>query len=110
MKHILKKLKSKKGETLAEILIAVLIIALSAGLFATMYTASANINISARKEDEKLFDAVGQLEELMESGGDGMKDGSVHYTPVGEGAGGGNDVKVEVFTQDGLTVYRDGGK
>ena len=111
MKNVIKKLKSKSGETLVEILIAILIIALSAGLFASMYTASANINRSAREKDEKIYDAVGQLEDFIGSANGGTK-GKVKYTPTdSEGnsqSDGEKDVEVQVFTQDGMTAYTGG--
>lgn len=104
----LKKLKSKTGETLAEILVAILIIALSAGLFATLYVAAMNINLSAREEDEKLFDSVGELEENIHGNGneDGKTSGKVHYAPEG-GTGTEDDITVDFYTKDGMTVYKE---
>ncbi len=110
MKNMIKKLKSKSGETLMEILVAILILALSAGLFASMYTASANINRSAREKDEKIYDAVGELEDFIGSTSGGTE-GTVTYTPLdseGEPQSGEGNVKVQVFTQDGMTAYTGG--
>lgn len=108
MKRLTKKLRSRKGETLAEILIAILIIALGAALFAAMYTASLNINRSAREEDEKFHAAVDKLEEMIRSNGsDTHTKGTVHYTEVIDGGTGeSNDVHVDIFQQDGMTVYK----
>lgn len=104
----LKKLKSKTGETLAEILVAILIIALSAGLFATLYVAAMNINLSAREEDEKLFDSVSELEENIHGNGseDGKSSGKVQYKPEG-GTGSTDDIPVDFYTKDGMTVYKE---
>lgn len=104
MRTLKKKPRSRRGETLVEILVAILIIAVAAGLFATMYSASMSINLSAREQDENMFDAVGTLEEKIESGETGAP-GSVTYEPTGDGAGSTQRVDVEVFTQDGMTSY-----
>ena len=107
----LKKLKSKTGETLAEILVAILIIALSAGLFATLYVAAMNINLSAREEDEKLFDSVGELEENIHGNGneDGKTSGKVQYKPEGSTESAGSQIDVDFYTKDGMTVYKYAG-
>lgn len=107
MKGIIKKIKCKKGETLVEILVAVLIIALSAGMFATMYTASMNINLSARRQDEEFFRAVEELENAVENGGDEKTDGVVSYSNRDSGET--NNTHVDFFTRNGMTVYRNGG-
>ena len=95
MKRILgktrSKLRSKKGETLVGILIGILIIALSAGLFATMYTASMNINLSAQKQDEAFAK---------------KSKGQIKYSNKDDSNN--QSVNVEYLTQDGLSVYRDG--
>lgn len=104
----LKKLKSKTGETLAEILVAILIIALSAGLFASLYVAAMNINLSAREEDEKLFDSVGKLEENIYSGGTGGEGGYIQYKPEDGTGSAGSDIPVDFYTKDGMTVYKEG--
>lgn len=117
-RRVFNKLKSKKGETLVGILVAVLIIALSAGMFAAMYSAAGNINLSARRRDEKFFESVENLEKNIESGGDDNNpgtDGTLTYIPTGDDwdkAGGDNSsfsVDVEVFTEDGMTTYRKSG-
>ena len=104
MKFIGKKLASKRGETLVGILVAILIIALSAGLFATMYTASMNINLSAQKQDEAFYEAVSTLEKMEESDNTTKSKGNLQY----EGSDGTSNVEVEYLTQDGLSVYHNG--
>lgn len=106
MKFIGKKVASKKGETLVGILIGILIIALSAGLFATMYTASMNINQSAREQDERFYEAVGTLEKMEESDNVTQSDGQIKYSNKDDSNN--QNVDVEYLTQDGLSVYRDG--
>lgn len=66
MNRIIKAPRSRKGETFVEILVAILIIALSAGLFAFMYSTSMEINRSAREQDEAIFEAVSTLEDKIE--------------------------------------------
>lgn len=44
----MKKLCSKRGETLTEVLVSVLIIALSAAMLATMVSTAVNINIKTK--------------------------------------------------------------
>lgn len=107
MNYILKKLKSKKGETLVEILVAILIIALSAALFAAMYSASMNINLSARKQDEALYDAVTELENKL---GDSEKGEIDIYEVYEDGAAGGliGSVEVDVYEKDGPIAYSEG--
>lgn len=117
MKRIATKLTSRKGETLVEILVAVLIVGLAAGMFAALYSASMKINTTAREEDEAFYKAVGDLENIIESDDKGTAtDGTLHYVPmVGEGTEKHEDtankqyVKVDVVTQDGLSVYKSKG-
>ena len=104
MKRIREKLRSKCGETLVGILVAILIIALSAGLFATMYTASMNINLSAQKQDEAFYEAVSTLEKMEESDNTTKSDGQLQYSSDNYS----ESVKVEYLTQDGLSVYHNG--
>ena len=111
MKRILgktrSKLRSKKGETLVGILVAILIIALSAGLFATMYTASMNIDLSAQKQDKAFYEAVGALEKMEKSDNTITKQkGKLQYTSSSGATS--PPVDVEYLTKDGLTVYHDG--
>ncbi len=103
MKTIWKKAVSRRGETLAGILVAILIIAVSAALFATMYSASMNINLAARREDEEFYEAVGFLEKMETAEGTSSSKGEVHY----KSANSEQDVEVEFLTQSGLTVYRE---
>lgn len=107
---MIKKLKSKSGETLMEILVAILILALSAGLFAALYSAAMQIDVTAREEDDKMFAAVGELEDMIESGSS-ESTGTVYYTPVDEDgnekASSGSDVGVDLFTKDGMTTYKE---
>lgn len=57
MKKILKKLKSYVGETIAEVLIALLISALGMLMLATMITSSSNSIMKSRKTLEAYYSA-----------------------------------------------------
>ena len=64
-----RKLKSKRGESLIEILIAVLIIALGCMLVATLYTASMNLNIQASRDDDAFYSSASEMEQFLTGGG-----------------------------------------
>lgn len=64
---ILRKLKSKSGESFVEILISVLIVAFGCMLIATMYSAAMNMNVKASKEDKEYYETVSEMEQLFES-------------------------------------------
>ena len=63
----MRKFRSRRGETLAEVLIALFIIALAALLLATMSTASAGINLTARRKDDEFYEALSRVEALTDS-------------------------------------------
>ncbi len=103
IKTIKKQHWNRRGETLAEILVALLIIALSAAMFATMYFATMNIDLAAQKQDKQFYESVEKLEKMIENAEDSTEDVTVHYHPTsGEG---GSDVQVEFFTHDGMSAY-----
>lgn len=83
--RILKKLASRRGETLTETLVGVLIVGLASVALASMVVASSNMNAAAIKADEALYKAVSRAEGRtpVEDGGTGEKV-TVEVT-VGEG-------------------------
>lgn len=105
---IRKKNRAKRGETLVEILVAILIIALSAALFSCLYTASMNINLKAREEDEQFYKALDELESIIGSDETTETPGKLKYEPRGDDATGEENgyIDVYVFTQDGMTAYK----
>lgn len=115
MKLIATKLTSRRGETLAEILVAVLIVALAAGMFAALYSASMDINLTARREDEAFYEAVGNLENMIESDEATTTPGTLYYVPIvgeteekkHEDTDNKKEVDVGVVTQDGMSGYKD---
>ena len=106
MKRILgktrSKLRSKKGETLVGILVAILIIALAAGIFAAMYTASMNINLSAREQDKAFYEAVSTLEKMEKSEDASVSDGQLQYSSDKHS----ESVDVKFWTKDGMSAYK----
>lgn len=71
VKHMIRKLKSKKGETLAESLMAVLIIAISSAGLAGMIMGSAKINLETKEADSKIYKAISYMEGHTASASEG---------------------------------------
>ncbi len=83
-----KKLASRRGETLTETLVGVLIVGLASVVLASMAVASSNMNAAAIKADKALYSAVSNAEQGT------LKDG--------DPAAGGTTDKIEVtVTLDG---------
>ena len=61
-KQIHKKLRARSGETLAEVLIALLIIALSSMLLVVMINTAGSINLTTRRIDEKFYEDLTSAE------------------------------------------------
>ena len=61
-KQIQKKLRSRSGETLVEVLIALMIIALSSMLLVVMITTAASIDMSTRSRDETFYEDLTRAE------------------------------------------------
>lgn len=62
MQLLLSKFKNSRGESLAEVLVAILIIALSSAMFLSMTMASAKINRSVQTSDDTYYAAMSLLE------------------------------------------------
>ena len=99
--------RAQKGETLAEVLVAMLIVAVSALLLAAMTAAAAGINLAAHKQDAEFYAAMTKVEAM---------DTDAHVTaPSGTAVvimdAAGNtlltDDKVEFFHDGDLTLYRE---
>lgn len=67
MKQIRKKLQSRIGESLAETLVAVLVIALALTMLAGMITATANMVTRSKETMNTYYEANAKLETLEES-------------------------------------------
>ena len=103
----MRKLRSKSGETLAEVLVAILVVAVSASLFLGMVAVAARINRQAVKADARFYKAMSLLE-CFESGEDAVeqRSGSLRV----EGSGVSEELPVTVFYGDDMVSYQlDGG-
>lgn len=110
MKKLLGKIRSRKGETFIEILIAVLVISLSLMLVATMYSSAFNLNISAKEKDEAFYDALKSVEQMDGTPIDGsvtITDKDVDYT-TGNETGSDKSAKIDVdaYEGEGVTSYK----
>ena len=95
--------RAQRGETLAEVLVAMLIVALSTMLLVTMVMTSARINIAAREKDKAFYEAVSKVEAmdttsgkfnmLIEQTDPTTTDPAVKATVTG-------------YTSGGLTIYK----
>ena len=100
------KLRSRRGETFVEVLVALLIVALATMLLASMVMASGSIDANTREQDEKFYDAVSALESGDTTAGGTVTTGSV--TVEWETGGPSVNVTVDIYEQDGLKAYRKG--
>lgn len=102
MKNVLAKIRSRSGESLAEVLVAMLIILLAALLLMSMVSASGNIDMQVKEQDSSFYDALSQLEKKA---GTESKTGKVTVT---DDAGTQIEIDVTVYTQDGMRAYEKG--
>lgn len=77
---MLKKLKDKKGETLIESLVAMLIALLSMVMLTSCTTAAAKMNAATKEMDEKYSKELERAEGLMAEAGYDAKDIKVKLT------------------------------
>lgn len=100
--------RTRRGETLAEVLIALLIVVLATLLLASMITASAGINFTARQKDEKFYKALSEIEAMNS---DRKLSGDHEATIVDESTGLETPIPVDVFTpsdtSENLAIYRE---
>lgn len=103
----MRKLKSRSGETLAEVLVAILVVAVSTSLFLGMVAVSARINRQAVKADARFYRAMSRLE-CFEAEEEAVEQriGSLRV----EGSGVSEELPVTVFYGDDMVSYQlDGG-
>ena len=92
----------RSGETLVEVLIALLIVTLSTLLLASMSTVSGSIDLAARQNDERFYEALSKVEAMD---GAGI---SVQQVTITESTPGATPkrFRVTVYTSDGLAAYK----
>lgn len=103
MKNILKKLRSRRGESLVEVLCAILIFTMSSVAMYSMVMAANNINAAAKEADE----ANQQAMLVVEKAETGAVDGYVSVI-VSDAAGNTKDtvdIKVDVYQSGDLYSY-----
>ena len=103
----MRKLKSRSGETLAEVLVAILVVAVSTSLFLGMVAISARINRQAVKADARFYRAMSLLE-CFEAEEEAVEQRSGPLRV--EGSGVSEELPVTVFYGDDMVSYQlDGG-
>lgn len=99
----MKKLRSRRGETLVESLVSILIIALSSAMFATMVTTAVNINLKTETATAEFYEEFAAAEDTNAT------PESATITLNGIGISG--SVQVDLYKADNgaLASYRKGG-
>ncbi len=97
MKKLLKKLKSAKGESLAEMLVALLFVALALIMMATMINSASRITMQSRQATRDFYDGLNKLDSSAFASDTeptaSFKDSSGNAVSIGPGA----DFKVTVY-------------
>lgn len=99
MTAIIKKLRSRRGETLVELLVSVAILALAITILAGMLATAYRLNEAARAGDNKMTDEL-KAAELLESGGSEVHEGTVSID------GAGITVDVEIYGSGDFYSYK----
>lgn len=97
------KLRSKKGETLVEILIAILVVAFGCMIVAIMFTSSMNLNFFAAKKDKEFYQAMSDIEQLTQSEEQTTKTGTVEIKGDEDDS---TTVDVNVYGDDSNVAYK----
>lgn len=102
--------RARRGETLAEVLVAMLIVTLATLLLASMVTVSGSVNLSARQKDEKFYEALSKVEEMNSDAvvKNSSGDAETYKVIISEdGTSTEETVDVNVYTSEGLTIYKE---
>ena len=83
-------LRGRRGETMAEVLVAMLVVALAVMLLVSMVTTSGKVNVTARDKDAQFYDALSKVEK---------QDSTAQKTPAAAG-----EYKVEIEEDGGATT------
>ncbi|MFN2937452.1 hypothetical protein ACKX2D_00180 [Lachnospiraceae bacterium YH-ros2226] len=83
--HLLSKLRSEHGESLGEVLVAVLVVALGSLLFASMLTASIRIVSKGKKTYHQNMNVKNQLEAYQKGNSGTSSTGSTSNVQTAEG-------------------------
>lgn len=104
------KLKNSRGETLVEVLVSVLVCALSITLLAGAVTASANIDLRAQAADTEYYTALSKAERQSRTPAGGSSEADTYNSLPGETkvsvtSGGGGSVEIEPDATSKLYFY-----
>ena len=99
-KLIHKKIRSRSGETMAEVLVALLIIALSSMLLVSMISTAASIDARTRERDKTFYEDLSRAETRTAAGG-AAGTGEVIIT----GGSASQTIHVTIYGGNGLTSY-----
>ncbi len=69
MRKLMKKLRSRRGDTFVEVLIAVLIVAFGCLVIGTMFASAMTLNLSAKAKDDAYYEALSQMEQADKNAG-----------------------------------------
>ena len=103
-KQIHKKMRSKSGETLAEVLVAMLIIAISTMLLVVMTNTAGSIDISTRKRDKVFYEELTRAETHTVAAGETAENGKIIIKDA-DGTGSDQEIDVTVYGGRGLISY-----
>ena len=104
------KLRNSRGETLVEVLVSVLVCALSITLLAGAVTASANIDLRAQAADTEYYTALSKAERQSRTPAGGSSEAETYNSLPGETkvsvtSGGGGSVEIEPGETSKLYFY-----
>jgi len=101
MRRLFKKFQSRRGEVLAEALVSILVIALTAAILATAVTASARVDIMANTANDEIYEKLNAAAE-----GDIDHSDWISVSVTGTGVGDGVRSFYVDYSGDGeLTAY-----
>ena len=103
MKKLIGKLKSIGGETLVEILVAVLIVAFGCMLIATMYASAMRMNVQAAQKDDQYYSDLSSIEQMFEGEHDGT--GTVEITDEENNS---VDMNIDTYGDSSNVAYKKG--
>lgn len=105
MKNAMKKLKNRRGETLVETLVAVLVFTLSSVLMYSMAAAANNINQTARAADEVFQQQIVDVEQAAGTQSSGSVSVSLVKSPGSNTSKNMGSVNVDVYKSGDLCAY-----
>lgn len=91
------------GESFAEILIAIVIVALGCVVIATLYTSAMSMNMRASQQDDKYYESLSQMEQMFD-GGSSVQEGDAIITETETGKE--FKVPIKIYGDDSNSAYR----